>query len=81
LRFTILATNGGEPCIDELEVFSAEKTPRNVALASSGAIVTASSQYADGNSPIHRLAYVNDGEYGNSRSWIPNEVGKGWIEF
>jgi hypothetical protein len=79
-RFTILATNGGEPCIDELEVFSAEKTPRNVALASNGAIVTASGQYADGNSPIHRLAYVNDGEYGNSRSWISNEVGKGWIE-
>lgn len=28
LRFTILAANGGEPCIDELEVWSAsEKTP------------------------------------------------------
>ena len=33
VRFTILATTGAEPCIDELEIFSSGTDPRNVALA------------------------------------------------
>ncbi len=33
VRFTVRATNNLEPCIDELEVFSSGKNPRNVALA------------------------------------------------
>ena len=38
VRMTILATsNQTEPCIDELEVFTAGESPRNVALASAGA--------------------------------------------
>jgi hypothetical protein len=40
LRFTVLATNRLEPCIDELEVFHVDG--RNVALASSGSRVTSS---------------------------------------
>lgn len=37
VRFTILKTSGVEPCIDELEIYSAGPEPRNVALASTGA--------------------------------------------
>jgi hypothetical protein len=78
LRFSIDATTDAEPCIDELEVFSAEATPRNIALASAGTHANASSVYP--NSDIHRLEHINDGQYGNSRSWISNERGKGWVE-
>ena len=70
VRFTVLATNGAEPCLDELEIYSAESSPRNVALASAGAKATTSGVYSDGASPLHRLEHVNDGQYGNARSWI-----------
>jgi len=75
IRFTILASTSGEPCLDELEVYSGE---RNVALASAGTRVTAS-----GTLPgyeIHKLEHLNDGQAGNSRSWISNEGGKGWVQ-
>ena len=78
LRFTIAETTQLEPCVDELEAFTAGDSPRNVALASAGAKATASSTlpgYA-----IHKLAHVNDGLYGNDRSWISNERGKGWVQ-
>lgn len=74
VRFTIAATNSGEPCIDELEIFS---DGQNVALASGGATVTAS-----GTLPgyeIHQLKHVNDGIPGNARSWISSESGRGWV--
>ena len=49
LRFTVLATNENnryEPCLDELEVFTAGPEPRrNVALAGAGAKVSASGTY------------------------------------
>jgi hypothetical protein len=80
VRFTIRAANQFEPCLDELEIFSAEAMPRNVALASGGAKATASGVYANGTSPIHQLAHVNDGRYGNSRSWISSEQGRGWVQ-
>ncbi len=75
VRFTIEATNTLEPCIDELEVFNAEGV--NVALALSGAMVTASGQTVVAER--HDLRYVHDGKYGNSRSWMSNEKGKGWV--
>ena len=79
VRFTITATsNAIEPCIDELEIFTARPEPQNVALASAGAIATASGTYA-GN-PSHKLEHLNDGRYGNSRSWISNENSKGWAQ-
>lgn len=78
LRFTIAQTTGAEPCIDELEVYTAETPARNIALASAGTIATASSVFP--NSEIHRLEHINDGRHGNSRSWISNERGKGWVE-
>lgn len=77
VRFTITATNQAEPCIDELEVFTAGDEPRNVALAKNGTKATASSTlpgYA-----IHKLEHINDGRYGNSWSWISNEPGRGQV--
>lgn len=76
LRFVIEATNQLEPCIDEIEVFNVEN--QNVAIATSGATITTSGQNLAPNR--HELRFVNDGEYGNSRSWMSNEVGKGWLE-
>ncbi len=76
IRFTIRATNtGSEPCIDELEVFSSDAPARNVAL---GAKLSSSGDYL-GN-PSHKLEHLNDGQYGNGRSWISNEAGKGWVQ-
>ena len=75
---TILATsNQTEPCIDELEVFTAGDSPRNVALASAGGKASASSEYPD--SPIHKIAHLNDGQTGNSQSWISRVPGKGTL--
>jgi mono/diheme cytochrome c family protein len=79
IRFAIFETNGVEPCIDELEVFTTGSKPVNVALASAGAKARSSGDYA-GAPDIHRLAHVNDGRYGNGRSWISNKVGRGWVE-
>ena len=42
VRFTIEATNSSQPCIDELEVWSAGENPINVALASNGTKARAS---------------------------------------
>ncbi|HYV28084.1 MAG TPA: DUF1549 domain-containing protein, partial [Candidatus Eisenbacteria bacterium] len=100
VRFTIHETLGNaEPCIDELEVYSArpergspdpqhtltipraagqETRAPNVALASHGAKATASGTFP--NSDLHKLEHINDGKVGNSRSWISNEAGKGWIQ-
>jgi mono/diheme cytochrome c family protein len=78
VRMTILATsNQAEPCIDELEVYTAGDSPRNVALASAGGKATASSEYP--NSPIHKIAHLNDGQVGNSRSWISRVPGRGVV--
>lgn len=76
LRFTVLATNGLEPCIDELEVFNSEGL--NVALASLGTTVKTSGNNITANQHEPRL--INDGRYGNSSSWMSNEVGRGWVE-
>jgi mono/diheme cytochrome c family protein len=81
VRFTILATNdNAEPCIDELEICEAgTKNPaRNVALASVGGRASSSGNY-EGNT-FHKLDHINDGLYGNERSWISNERGRGWIQ-
>lgn len=81
VRFTIHMTSDVEPCIDELEVFGRASTAgelTNVALASSGTKATASGTYP--NSDIHKLEHINDGIYGNSKSWISNEPRKGWVQ-
>ncbi len=80
VRFSIDAASSGEPCLDELEVFTAGATAKNAALASAGTKATASSVYADGKNAKHRLAHINDGRYGNSSSWISGEKGGGWVQ-
>lgn len=76
IRFNILTTNNLEPCIDELEVFDLDGV--NVALHSSGAVVTSSGDRTSVDR--HELRFANDGQYGNSRSWMSDQVGKGWLE-
>lgn len=74
VRFTIQKSSASQPCIDELEIFSGDK---NVALATTGAVATCSSSLP--GYEIHQLKHVNDGVYGNKRSWISNEPG-GWVQ-
>jgi hypothetical protein len=79
VRFTITATTDGtEPCLDELEVYGPDAPTENLALASRGAKASASSVYP--NNPSHKIEHLNDGRYGNGRSWISNERGKGWTQ-
>jgi len=78
VRFTIHAANSGEPCIDELEIYSTALgtvPSRNVAI---GAIPTSSGDYP--NTPIHQLKHINDGQVGNSQSWISSTNGTGWVQ-
>jgi hypothetical protein len=72
VRFKIDATNAGEPCLDELEIYDA--AGKNVAI---GGVATASGSLAGHD--IHRLQHVNDGITGNPRSWISNTAGQGWV--
>ena len=72
VRFTIRDTNNLEPCIDEFEVFTT--AGENIAL---GAAVTVSGERVSADR--HEQRFVNDGNYGNSRSWMSNEVGRGWV--
>lgn len=74
VRFTIRATSGSEPCLDEVEVFAGDT---NVALATSGARASSSGDFVH---PLHRLEHVNDGRYGNPRSWIAKQAKGGWLQ-
>ena len=74
VRFHINGTTGGQACIDEFEVFAGE---RNVALASAGATPTSSGDFVH---PLHKLAQINDGIFGNSKSWISKTVKGGWVQ-
>ena len=76
IRFTVRQTNGGEPCIDELRVF--DTNGQNVALAKNGASSSSSGNLK--GYKIHKLEHINDGKDGNTRSWISNTVGKGWVK-
>ncbi|HSI11441.1 MAG TPA: DUF1553 domain-containing protein, partial [Chthoniobacter sp.] len=75
VRFTIKQTNRLEPCIDELEVF--DTSGRNVALARDGVVASSSGDTVVADR--HELKHVNDGQYGNSHSWMSSEQGRGWI--
>ena len=84
VRFTIHDSNLHpalgliEPCIDEFEIVTDEAQPRNVALKSHGTRVSASGSR---QSESHKLEHIQDGRYGNSRSWMSDEVGQGWLLF
>jgi hypothetical protein len=76
VRFTILATNSLEPCLDELEIFNT--AGENVALATAGARFTTSGDKVQ--TGRHEPRFINDGRYGNARSWMSSETGRGWVE-
>ncbi len=79
VRLVIAATTDGlEPCVDELQVFGPEAPAVDLALAHGGAKVSASS-VLPGN-PFHKLEHLNDGRFGNGRSWISAEPGRGWVQ-
>ncbi len=74
IRFSIQKTNASEACIDELQVFAGEY---NLALASRGAKATSSGDFVH---PLHKLEHINDGQFGNSRSWIANKRSGSWVQ-
>lgn len=80
VRFTVTSSSSGEPCIDELELFTAKADSPNLALAQHGTQVTSSGEYGKGSNPKHKLAHLNDGRYGNDFSWISSEKGGGWVQ-
>lgn len=66
-----------QACIDELEVYGPEGKD-NLALAASGAKASASSCIR--GHAQHAIEHLNDGEYGNARSWIPAGVTGEWAQ-
>jgi len=78
VRLVIRASSSGnEPCVDELEVYGPEGD-RNLALASAGAKASASSCLSGYS--IHAVEHLNDGEYGNARSWIAAGRREEWAQ-
>ncbi len=79
VRFTVTSTNtGSEPCVDEIEIYGPDTGGNNIAMASSGAKATASSELPGYD--FHKISHLNDGQYGNPHSWISNEPGAGWAQ-
>jgi hypothetical protein len=76
IRFTVQASGGSQPCIDELEIL--DGSGNNVALASLGAQAKSSGTLS--GFPIHQLEHINDGKTGNSHSWISDQIDAGWIQ-
>jgi len=77
VRLMIPASQSGQPCIDELELYGPDGET-NLALASAGAQATASSSLT--GYEIHQIAHLNDGRYGNSHSWIAAGTRNEWIQ-
>lgn len=76
IRFVILACDG-QPCIDELEIYG-DDAKTNLALARSGGKATASSCLQGHD--IHKIEHLNDGQYGNSHSWIAQGWENEWAQ-
>lgn len=71
------SSDGTQPCLDELEVYGADAR-RNLALALAGAKAKASSCLA--GYAAHAVEHLNDGEYGNAKSWIPRGAEEEWAQ-
>ena len=72
VRFTVHQTTGAEPCIDELMIFD----------SASDNVARTARPSSSGNLPgfaIHQLGFINDGKFGNSRSWIA-DTERSWIQ-
>ncbi len=81
VRFRVdetIDSNRHEPCLDELEIYGPGEPQKNLALASLGTKPTSSGNYSETGS--HQLKHINDGAYGNGRSWISNQLGGGWVQ-
>lgn len=77
VRLLIRKAHAGAACLDELEVYGpGSKT--NFALAARGASAEASSVIA--GYAIHSVAHLNDGQFGNGRSWIAASEGVEWAQ-
>jgi hypothetical protein len=77
VRLVIHSVGSGAVGLDELEIFGPE-SDANLALAARGASARASSVIA--GYPIHAVAHLNDGLYGNDHSWIAATSGEEWAE-
>lgn len=77
VRLIIRQSLGGQPCLDELEVYGPDSTT-NLAQSSRGAVARASSLLA--GYAIHAVAHLNDGLYGNDHSWIAATADQEWAE-
>ena len=77
VRLVIHDSLQGQPCIDELEIYGSEDGT-NLALAGAGGQVSASSCLP--GYPIHQIAHLNDGLYGNSHSWIAARTQNEWVQ-
>ncbi|MEK0445036.1 MAG: hypothetical protein RLZZ399_357 [Verrucomicrobiota bacterium] len=80
VRLTVTKTNGAAACIDELEVFGTRDGGRNLAASQNGTVATASGVFLNGENPKHQIAHVNDGVYGNDRSWIGHAREGSWVQ-
>ncbi len=78
VRFTILKANGKEPGLDEVEVYSVEPQPRNLALISEGAQVS-SSGHIDNRSRF-RAENIGDGVFGREGLWVADRFNDVWVE-
>jgi mono/diheme cytochrome c family protein len=81
LRFVITASSSGEPCLDEVEIYTANSNSPNLAAAKLGTRVTVSGTYAAGANAKHQPNHLNDGRYGNDFSWISDQKKGGWVQF
>ena len=78
VRVAIHETSGtAQPGIDEFEIFGPEGDD-NLALADRGAVASASSVIA--GYAIHAVEHLNDGRYGNDRSWIAASSESEWVQ-
>jgi hypothetical protein len=69
VRVVVSRTNQSAVCFDEVEVFGPD-LPDNLAVRA-GATASASSVLP--NYPQHQIRHLNDGQYGNSHSWVAAE--------
>ncbi len=67
---------GSRAHLDELEVWSSGPEPRNLAASEAGGNLPPPRSWVTTSTGRH----LNDGRYGNGRSWISRERGKGWAQ-
>ena len=74
VRVELLGGSRVQPCIDEIEIFASGST-KNLALAGKAS----ASSLLPGFERKHQIVFLNDGKYGNPRSWIP-ATKTGWAQ-